>query len=39
MLFLETRVKNRHIYHLMSAFGASKSVLQKQGKREYIALS
>ena len=29
-VFLETGVKNRHMYHLLSAFGTSKSVLQKQ---------
>ena len=29
-VFLETGVIKRHIYHLMSGFGTSKSVLQKQ---------
>ena len=29
-MFLETGVKNRHMYHLLSGFGTSKSVLQKQ---------
>ena len=29
-MFLETGVKNRHMYHFLSGFGTSKSVLQKQ---------
>ena len=29
-MFLETVVIKRHIYHLVSGFGAPKSVLQKQ---------
>ena len=35
MYFFETNVKNRHIYHLMSAFGLPKSVLHKQRKKSF----
>ena len=38
MYFFETGVKNRHIYHRMSAFGTQKSVLHKQRKIAFSAI-
>ena len=38
IVFFETGVINRHIYHLVSACGTTKSVLQKQRRREISAI-
>ena len=37
-VFFETGVINQHIYHLVFACGTTKSVQQKQRKREFSAI-
>ena len=37
-VFFETGVINRHIYHLVSACGTTKSVLQNKGKESFLPI-